>query len=119
MYAIRSYYGNYSFDEIVEVYKQQVAYCLKQNVDMFILETFIDLQEARCAVVAIREMCSLPIIASMTFENGMTLSGNSPECVAIALEAAGADAVGANCSTGRITSYNVCYTKLLRQLFIY
>ncbi len=92
--------GNYSFDEIVEVYKQQVAYCLKQNVDMFILETFIDLQEARCAVIAIREMCSLPIIASMTFENGMTLSGNSPECVAIALEAAGADAVGANCSTG-------------------
>ncbi len=92
--------GTLSFDEMCEVYKQQVSYSLKEHVDMFILETFIDLQEARCAVIAIRQLCDLPVIASMTFENGMTLSGNSPECVAIALEAAGADAVGANCSTG-------------------
>jgi len=92
--------GVYSFDEMVDTFKEQVKYCLAQDVDFFVLETFIDLQEARCAVVAIRESCDLPIIASMTFENCMTLSGNSPECVAIALEAAGADAVGANCSTG-------------------
>lgn len=92
--------GTYSFDDMVNTFKEQVNYSLSQNVDLFILETFIDLQEARCAVVAIRECCDLPIIASMTFENGMTLSGNSPECVALALEAAGADAVGANCSTG-------------------
>lgn len=92
--------GTYSFDDMVDTFKEQVKYSLSQDVDLFILETFIDLQEARCAVIAIRECCDLPIIASMTFENGMTLSGNSPECVAIALEAAGADAVGANCSTG-------------------
>jgi len=92
--------GDLSFDEMVDIFKEQVSYSLKENVDLFILETFIDLQEARCAVIAIRELCDLPIIASMTFSNSMTLSGNSPECVAIALEAAGADAVGANCSTG-------------------
>jgi len=92
--------GDLSFDEMVDVYKEQVSYCLTQDVDLFILETFIDLQEARCAVIAIRELSDLPIIASMTFENSMSLSGNSPECVALALESAGADAVGANCSTG-------------------
>ncbi|MBN2879663.1 MAG: homocysteine S-methyltransferase family protein [Clostridia bacterium] len=94
--------GDLSFDEMVDIFKEQVSYSLRENVDLFILETFIDLQEARCAVIAIRELCDLPIIASMTFSNSMTLSGNSPECVAIALEAAGADAVGANCSTGPI-----------------
>lgn len=92
--------GAYSFDDMVDTFKDQVKYSLSQGVDLFILETFIELQEARCAVIAIRECCDLPIIASMTFENGMTLSGNSPECVALALESAGADAVGANCSTG-------------------
>ena len=92
--------GMLSFDDMVDVFKQQVKCSLEQGVDMFILETFIDLQEARCAVIAIRELCDLPIIASMTFSNSMTLSGNSPECVAIALESAGADAVGANCSSG-------------------
>ena len=92
--------GMLSFDDMLNIYKEQVSYCLEENVDMFILETFIDLQEARCAVIAVRELCNLPIIASMTFENSITLSGNSPECVAIALESAGADAVGANCSSG-------------------
>ncbi|MEX1376978.1 MAG: homocysteine S-methyltransferase family protein [Eubacteriales bacterium] len=94
--------GMLSFDEMVDIFKEQVKYSLEQGVDMFILETFIDLQEARCAVIAVRELCELPIIASLTFENSMTLSGNSPECVAIALESAGADAIGANCSSGPV-----------------
>lgn len=92
--------GTLTFDEMVNIYKEQISYCLAQDVDMFILETFINLQEARCALIAIRELCDLPVIASMTFDNAMTLSGNSPEAVAVTLEAAGADAVGANCSTG-------------------
>jgi len=92
--------GDKSFEDMVGIYKQQVAALLPCKPDMFILETFIDLAEARAAVIAIRDLCDLPVIASMTFQNGMTLTGSTPEAVAVTLTAAGADAVGANCSTG-------------------
>ena len=92
--------GLLSFEDIVATYREQVEAMLTAEPDFFILETFIDLAEARAAVVAIRDVCDLPIVASMTFDSGRTLSGNSPEAVAVTLEAAGADALGANCSTG-------------------
>lgn len=92
--------GDKSFEDMVGIYIQQVAALLPCKPDMFILETFIDLAEARAAVIAIRDLCDLPVIASMTFQNGMTLTGSTPEAVAVTLTAAGADAVGANCSTG-------------------
>ncbi len=92
--------GLMTFEDIVATYREQVEAMLEIEPDFFILETFIDLAEARAAVIAIRDVCDLPIVASMTFDGGRTLSGNTPEAVAVTLEAAGADAVGANCSTG-------------------
>ena len=90
-----------SFDEAVEVYKEQAQILLDAGVDLFAVETMISLEDARAAVHAIREICDLPIIATMSFEaNGRTLYGDTPEDAAQVLTEEGADAVGINCSTG-------------------
>jgi 5-methyltetrahydrofolate--homocysteine methyltransferase len=93
--------GTLAFETLVEIYRQQVTGLLEAGVDLFVTETMLDLSQTRAAVLAVREACDLPIMASLTVEqNGRTLSGNSIlECV-IALASCGADAVGLNCSFG-------------------
>ena len=93
--------GTLSFETLVTIYRQQVTGLLEAGVDLFVTETMLDLSQTRAAVLAVREACDLPVMASLTVEqNGRTLSGNSIlECV-IALAACGADAVGLNCSFG-------------------
>jgi hypothetical protein len=61
----------------------------------------MSLQETRAAVIAAREVCDLPVMATLTFESdGRTLFGTPPECVPVTLQGLGADAVGLNCSAG-------------------
>lgn len=93
--------GNLEFDELIDIYREQVRGLLAAGVDLFVAETMLDLAQTRAAVLAVRTECDLPVMASLTVEkNGRTLSGNSiRECV-IALAASGADAVGLNCSFG-------------------
>ncbi|MCG9967101.1 homocysteine S-methyltransferase family protein [Pelotomaculum terephthalicicum JT] len=94
-------FGDAGFNEIVDVYKEQVQGLLAGGVDLFVIETMIDLQETRAAVLAIKETCDLPVIASMTFDTGAkTLTDSDPVTVLITLQSLGVDAVGANCSTG-------------------
>ncbi len=94
-------YGDLPFEEAVTVYKEQVAALLAGGVDGFIIETMMDIQETRAAVIAVKESCSLPIMASMTFDESMrTLSGNDPLSALITLQALGVAAFGCNCSTG-------------------
>ncbi|MDD3654341.1 MAG: homocysteine S-methyltransferase family protein [Desulfotomaculaceae bacterium] len=94
-------FGDVKFDDLVEVYKEQVRGLLAGDVDLFVVETMIDLQETRAAVLAIKETCDLPVIASMTFDSdGKTLTASDPVTVLITLQSLGADAIGANCSTG-------------------
>lgn len=93
--------GTLQFEELVEVYKEQVAYLLMAGVDLFVVETMMSLQETRAAVLAIKETCDLPIMATLTFnDDGKTLFGTDPTTAVIVLENLGADAVGLNCSTG-------------------
>ena len=93
--------GNASFEETVNCYKQQVQGLLDGGVDGFAIETMMDLQEARAALIAVREMCDLPVIVTLTFEpGGKTLTGTDPVAALITLQALGADAFGCNCSTG-------------------
>ena len=91
--------GMITFQEIYDVFLEQAKALLTVEPDMFIMETFMSLNEIRAAVLAIRSICDLPIIASMTFEGTNTLMGTSAASAAIALVAAGADAVGCNCSS--------------------
>ncbi|PID57768.1 5-methyltetrahydrofolate--homocysteine methyltransferase [candidate division KSB3 bacterium] len=94
-------FGDLDFEEAVEVYKEQVRGLVDGGVDFFAIETMIDIQEMRSAVIAVKESCDLPIIASMTFsEDGHTLTGSDPISALVTLQSLGADVVGCNCSTG-------------------
>lgn len=93
--------GNMELDELIDVYKEQAEILVKAGVDLFVVETMMSLAEARAALIAIKEVCDLPVMVSMTFnEDGKTLFGQTPESAVVVLQSLGADAVGINCSTG-------------------
>ncbi|OUO47639.1 homocysteine S-methyltransferase family protein [Megasphaera sp. An286] len=93
--------GELTFDELVSIYKEQAKALYDGGVDLFIVETMMSLQETRACVLAIKEICDLPIMASLTFEkDGRTLYGTPPEAAVVVLQSLGVDAVGVNCSTG-------------------
>ena len=73
---------------------------LDGGVDLFV-KNHDHIQEARAALLAVKESTDLPVMVSMTFgEDEKTLTGTDPITAAITLEALGADAIGCNCSTG-------------------
>lgn len=93
--------GDLAFEELVDVYKEQATLLVEAGVDLFFVETMMSLAEARACVIAIKEVCDLPIMVSMTFNSdGKTLFGSTPEASVVVLQSLGADAVGINCSTG-------------------
>lgn len=93
--------GDLIFEDLVDVYKEQVRAILKEGVDLFVIETMMSLQECRAALLAVKETCDLPVMISLTYnEDGRTLYGTSPEIAMVVLEHMGADIVGVNCSTG-------------------
>ncbi len=93
--------GELTFDKAYEAYKEVAACGEKAGADIICLETFTDLREARIALLAAKENTALPVTVTLSFdENGLTMNGSTPAAVAITLSAAGADAVGLNCSLG-------------------
>lgn len=94
-------FGSLPFEDAVNTYKEQVKGLLLGGVDFFVIETMIDIQEARAALLAVKESSDLPVCVSMTFnEDGRTLTGSDPVTALITLQSMGADVVGCNCSTG-------------------
>ncbi|MHB8961620.1 MAG: homocysteine S-methyltransferase family protein [Saccharofermentanales bacterium] len=92
--------GEMTFDELSGIYREQAAALEEGGVDLFVIETMMDLAQTRAAVIGIREVSSLPVMATLTFDKGRTLSGNTPAAGLVTLESLGVDAYGANCSTG-------------------
>ena len=93
--------GKMKFEELVEVYKEQVQVLCDAGVDLFVVETMMSLQECRAAVLAVRETCELPVMVTLTFaEDNKTMFGTTPEAAVAVLQSLGADAVGVNCSAG-------------------
>lgn len=93
--------GKLSFEELVDIYKEQLKYLLDAGIDLIMVETMMSLQECRAALLAAKEMCELPVMVSLTFdENGRTLYGTDAKTAVIVLQSMGADAVGINCSVG-------------------
>ena len=86
--------------ELYEVYREQVRGLVAGGVDFLIIETQFDLAETRIAVAAIRAETELPILASMTFEQGTSLTGSSPEIFTETMLNLGVDAIGLNCGAG-------------------
>lgn len=92
--------GELSFDTAYEVFFEQAQALSEAGADALILETMVDLGEIRAALLAAKDACDLPVIASMTYENNRTLTGTDPETAAVVLEGLGADVIGVNCSGG-------------------
>lgn len=93
--------GNMTFEELVDVYKEQVKYLEEAGVDLFVVETMMSLQETRACVIAIKEVSELPVMVTMSYnEDGRTLYGTDPVTAVVALQSLGANAVGVNCSSG-------------------
>lgn len=94
-------FGRVQPEEARAAFIEQIAALAAAEVDVISLETFTDLYEIREAVAAARQVCDLPVIASMTFtRDDRTLLGDGPEKVARALVEMGADVIGVNCSGG-------------------
>src|SRR5262247_1316771 len=100
--------GTVTADEAREVFREQAEALLEGGVDAFVVETFSDLTEIALAVAAIRSITDLPVIAQMAFtDEGVTFAGRLPAEVARTLRALGVQALGANCSVGSSTLYDV------------
>jgi homocysteine S-methyltransferase len=94
-------WGKTGVDEARDYFREQAQALLEGGVDLFILETFRDLNEILAAIRALRSVSALPIVAQMTTaEDGHTLDGTPAETFAPALERAGANVIGVNCSVG-------------------
>src|SRR5689334_15348022 len=94
-------WGKTGVDEAREYFREQAQALAAGGVDLFILETFGDLNEIGAAIDAVRSVSDRPIIAQMTTEeDGNTLDGTPPEKFAPALEQRGATIIGVNCAVG-------------------
>lgn len=94
-------FGRVQPEEARAAFVEQIAALAGAGVDAISLETFTDLYEIREAIAAARQVCELPVIASMTFtRDDRTLLGDGPEKVAQRLVEMGADVIGVNCSGG-------------------
>lgn len=93
--------GSISPQQARDYFAEQVAGLIEGGVDLLIVETISDPAEMSEAVTAIRSLTGLPIVAQMTFtEEGMTLTGRSPEEIGEFLNGLPVDVIGANCSVG-------------------
>jgi homocysteine S-methyltransferase len=94
-------WGKMGTDEAQAYFREQVEALAAGGVDLFMLETFRDLNEMGAAIEAVRSVSALPIVAQMTIEDdGNSLDGTPPEQFAPEMERRGADVIGVNCSIG-------------------
>ena len=93
--------GTLAFEDAVAEYGRIVRAGAAAGADLVFFETFTDLYELKAALLAAKENCTLPILASMSFEaGGRTFTGCTVESFAVTARGLGADAVGINCSLG-------------------
>jgi len=93
--------GLTSRDEARAAFREQITALVEAGVDVIIVETMMDLNEAHQALRAAREVGQFPVIVQMTVQaDGSTPTGTLPEDFARALDEWGADLIGVNCSVG-------------------
>ena len=82
-------WGKTGVDEAQAYFAEQAAALLEGGVDLFVLETFRDLNEIGAAIRAVRSLCALPIVAQVTTEeDGNTLDGAASDLFVPELERA-------------------------------
>lgn len=93
--------GKMELEDLIAIYKEQILCLVDAGADLLVVETMMSLAETRAALIAAKEVCDLPVIATLTFEaDGRTIFGTDAKTAAVVLESLGASAIGANCSTG-------------------
>ena len=94
-------YGDFDFEEAVEVFAKTVRLGVKYGVDLIMIETMNDSYETKAALLAAKENSDLPIFVSNAYgEDGKLMTGATPCAMVAMLEGMGADAIGVNCSLG-------------------
>ena len=82
--------GDMDFEQLIDVYKEQIRVLDQAGVDLLVVETMMSLQECRAAVLAIREVCDLPVMVSLTYnEDGRTLYGTDPVTAVVVMHGSG------------------------------
>ncbi|HJD26884.1 MAG TPA: homocysteine S-methyltransferase family protein [Candidatus Blautia intestinipullorum] len=93
--------GGYTYEDAYEMYREQIGILADAGADLIVAETMINIEETLAAVDAANSVCSLPVMCTVTVEaDGSIFSGGNAIEAVSALEGAGADAVGINCSVG-------------------
>ena len=95
-------FGDLAFDDAVAIYREQAEALLAGGAAGFAIETMLDIQETRAALLGVREAApDAPVLVTLTFdESGRTLTGCDPVAALVTMQSLGADAFGCNCSTG-------------------
>ena len=94
--------GDLDFEDAYTCFLEQASALAKAGVDYFIIETCIDIQEMRAALLAAKDIApGIPVICQLTYsDDGRTVTGTNPQSAAIILSHMGADIIGVNCSLG-------------------
>ncbi|CAB1055411.1 5-methyltetrahydrofolate--homocysteine methyltransferase (EC [Olavius sp. associated proteobacterium Delta 1] len=108
--------GETTAEELQKVFEEQASAQAEAGADGIIIETMIDIEEARIAAIAAKQT-GLPVIVSMVYDSGEdkdhTMMGNSPEEVVAEISKIGVDGIGANCGQGIEAFLPIC--RRLRQ----
>lgn len=93
--------GDLNFEDAYKIFSEQAAALAEAGADFLIIETCIDIQEMRAALLAAHDVCNLPVICQLSYsEDGRTVTGTDPQSAAVILDAMGASIIGVNCSLG-------------------
>ena len=93
--------GGVSYDTLIEVYREQAQLLVDAGVDLIGLETMMGVTECSAAIEAIRSVCDLPVMCTLTLDAvGAAYFDGDAEQAAQTLPALGADAIGVNCGQG-------------------
>ncbi len=93
--------GDLAFEDAYALYRRIVEIGVDAGADLILIETMSDSYEAKAAVLAAKEACSLPVVITLTFdEKGKLLTGGTPASAVAMLEGLGVDAIGVNCGLG-------------------
>lgn len=93
--------GDLDFEDAYKNFFEQAQSLAEAGADFLIIETCIDIQEMRAALLAAKDACNIPVICQLSYsEDGRTVTGTDPQSAAVILEAMGAAVIGVNCSLG-------------------
>ena len=93
--------GSHGAEDAAEVFREQAKLLEGRGVDLYMVETFFELDELVTALEAVRSVSSLPIVAQLTFdEDAETLAGVRAGAAVKRLRDLRVAAVGANCGLG-------------------